>query len=207
MYDAATQMKPLWICLLLSWAAAPAPRLIPFPKEIEPRPGAFALDRQLVLEAEPALAPLLARRIAEELALARLSPPPVRAALGGGRLVRLHAGKPGDPPRLSFRSGATEEDYVLRVEPDAIALGAPGDAGLFHGLETLCQLIRANREGNALPCLAIRDWPSIRWRAFQDDLTRGPSTRLEQLKGEVSLGAYFKLNVFTYYMEYQYAFR
>ena len=25
-----------------------------------------------------------------------------------------------------------------------------------------------------LPCLLIRDWPTLRWRCFQDDLTRGP---------------------------------
>src|SRR5262249_43825598 len=79
-------------------------------------------------------------------------------------------------------------------------------AGLYYGVQTLCQLIRANRRGEALPCLAIRDWPSLHWRCFQDDLTRGPSTILESLKAEAALGAYLKLNLMTYYMEHQFAF-
>ena len=80
-------------------------------------------------------------------------------------------------------------------------------AGLFYGLQTLCQMIRANRQGDTLPCLKIRDWPSLRWRGFQDDLTRGPNSTLETLRFEASLGASFKLNLMTYYMEYQFDFK
>ncbi|MBN2506440.1 MAG: hypothetical protein JXQ71_07085 [Verrucomicrobia bacterium] len=46
----------------------------------------------------------------------------------------------------------------------------------------------------------------MRWRCFQDDMTRGPSSTLDTLKFEASLGAYLKLNLMTYYMEHQYAF-
>ena len=38
-------------------------------------------------------------------------------------------------------------------------------------------------------------------------MTRGPSSTLAQLKREVWLGAELKLNLFTYYMEYQFAFK
>ena len=38
-------------------------------------------------------------------------------------------------------------------------------------------------------------------------MTRGPSSTLETLKFEVALGAQLKMNLFTYYMEYQYAFK
>ena len=67
-------------------------------------------------------------------------------------------------------------------------------------------MIRANRRGDALPGLSIRDWPSLRWRCFQDDLTRGPSSKLETLEFEASLAASLKLNLMTYYMESQFAF-
>ncbi|HIQ21285.1 MAG TPA: hypothetical protein EYH34_08640, partial [Planctomycetes bacterium] len=69
------------------------------------------------------------------------------------------------------------------------------------------QLIRANRHQDHLPALVVRDWPSFRWRCFQDDMTRGPSSTLATLQREVALGALLKMNLFTYYMEYQYAFR
>jgi hypothetical protein len=88
-----------------------------------------------------------------------------------------------------------------------VACTARHPAGVHYGLQTLCQLIRANRRENALPCLEISDWPSLRWRCFQDDMTRGPSSRLETLKFEAALGSYLKLNLMTFYMEYQYAFK
>ena len=94
-----------------------------------------------------------------------------------------------------------------RSAPDEIVCAAKDPAGLFCGLQTLCQLIRANRQGDTLPCLQIRDWPSLRWRCFQDDMTRGPSSTLDTLKFEASLASYLKLNLMTYYMEYQFAFK
>jgi hypothetical protein len=102
--------------------------------------------------------------------------------------------------------GNRPESYGLEVRPEEIVCTANDAAGLFYGLQTLCQLIRANRQGDTLPCLKIRDWPALRWRCFQDDLTRGPSSTLDTLKFEASLAAQFKLNLMTYYMEYQYLF-
>ena len=100
-----------------------------------------------------------------------------------------------------------ESSYVLEVSEREIRCRAADASGLFYGAETLCQLIRANRIGNDLPCLTIRDWPSLRWRCFQDDMTRGPSSTLNTLQQHIDLGAELKMNLFTYYMEYQYAFQ
>ncbi|MGB2821975.1 MAG: family 20 glycosylhydrolase, partial [Phycisphaerae bacterium] len=97
--------------------------------------------------------------------------------------------------------------YVLEVRPTEVLCGAPRTGGLLHAAATLRQLIRANRTGATLPCLRIEDWPSLRWRCFQDDLTRGPSSRLATMKRDVRLGAYLRMNVWTYYMEYQYAWK
>jgi hypothetical protein len=93
------------------------------------------------------------------------------------------------------------------VSPEQILGFAGHEAGLHHAVQTLRQLVRANREGNALPCLGIRDWPTLRWRCLQDDITRGPSPRREILKEQADLGAFLKLNLLTYYMEHQFAFR
>ena len=97
--------------------------------------------------------------------------------------------------------------YVLRVGPNGTTVHGAGPAGLRHGAAMLAQVIRANRGPAGLPCLVIHDWPTLRWRCFQDDLTRGPSTRPDALESERDLGSDLKLNMFTYYMEYQYAFR
>ena len=102
---------------------------------------------------------------------------------------------------------APGESYSLDVTPATVRCSGIDSAGLLYAVQTLCQLIRANRTDAGLPCLEIRDWPSLRWRCFQDDLTRGPSSTPATLRQHVDLGSELKMNLFTYYMEYQYAFQ
>ncbi len=181
-------------------------RLVPFPKRVELRQGTFSLERKLVLETPATSAKLLARQLGEELRLAGLEMPEVRDISGNMQWLRLSC-QPGIvPSKPIFREHAATEDYLLNVQSDEVVCFAPSEIGLAHGIQTLCQLIRANRRGNAFPCLSISDWPSLTWRAFQDDMTRGPSATLDTLKREIDLGTAFKMNMFTYYMEYQYAF-
>lgn len=194
-------------------------RLVPFPKRISLQPERFALDRQLVFEAPADMAGLFARQIGDELRLAGLRQPEVRVVGGRASFWRLSEKPGGAVPAFQFRDRATTEAYSLEIRPGEIICGAPvadspkesatfgGSAGLFYGLQTLCQHIRANRKDNALPCLKVSDWPSLRWRCFQDDLTRGPSSRAATLQREVAIGSGLKMNLFTYYMEYQYAFK
>jgi hypothetical protein len=182
-------------------------RLVPFPKEIEVRQGVFAVKPDLVLEAPAGAAPLLAAQVEAELRRAGLPAPKAQPLEKEARFWRLSSKAGASAPQLRLRDGAGAEDYVLEVKPDGVVCSAPGEAGLFYGLQTLLQLIRANRRDDGLPCLTIRDWPSLRWRCYQDDMTRGPSSKLDTLKHEADWGAHLKMNLFTYYMEYQYAFR
>ena len=201
--------------VLVAWSGAFAAtqdasglRLVPFPKRVRVRDGGFPLDRGLVLEAPAGVAGVLVGQVGDELRRAGLQGPEVRSLDKGAAHWRL-SGQAGGAAPAAFqpRDGAGAEDYRLDVRPEEIVCVGSGPAGLFYGVQTLCQLIRANRTDNALPCLEVRDWPSLRWRCFQDDMTRGPSSRLETLQSEVAIGAGLKMNLFTYYMEYQYAFR
>ncbi|MBN2475522.1 MAG: family 20 glycosylhydrolase [Pirellulales bacterium] len=182
-------------------------RLVPFPKQVALRQGTFSLGERLVLEAPNGLAPILAEALAAELKLAGLPAPAVRPHEHASPFWRLAAGPTDGPPQPRLREEATPEDYALAVRKDTVVCNAGGDTGLWYGMQTLCQLIRANRTDNRLPCLAVGDWPSLRWRCFQDDLTRGPSSTLDTLKLHVDLGAAMKMNLLTYYMEYQFAFK
>jgi hexosaminidase len=181
-------------------------RLVPFPKEVRLLTGEFSLGRPLVLEAPDAQVEVFARLLKEELQRAGLKSAQIRTNGSPGLAFRLTTGTaPGALPSLPREPHP--EFYSLEVRADEVVCTAAQPAGLVHGLHTLCQLIRANRHGDALPCLTIRDWPALRWRAFQDDMTRGPSSKLDTLKFEASLGSYLKLNLMTFYMEYQYAFK
>ena len=185
-------------------------RLVPFPKQVRVHQGAFALDRQLVLDVPGETAPLFDRLITLEFTRAGLPSPKLRTLNTDTNRIRLAVESRHEedtPSTLSFRDGATEEDYALDIRPEEIVCTAPGKPGLYYGVQTLLQLIRANRRQEGIPCLLIRDWPSLRWRCFQDDMTRGPSSKLDTLKFEVATGAHFKMNLFTYYMEHQYAFK
>jgi len=185
-------------------------RLVPSPKKITLASGQIDLRGKWVFEIPVGL-PIIGQLVAEEMARAGLTPPEVKSLPGDSAILQFRLTRPGtvaEPPQLpEFRSGATSEDYVLCVNPQEIVGLAPGDSGLLYAAMTLCQLLRANRgESGSLPCLLIEDWPVLRWRCFQDDLTRGPSTKLESLERSLALGAFFKYNLWTYYMEYQFAF-
>ncbi len=181
-------------------------RLVPFPKSVALEAGRFSFDKSLAFEVSDGQGELPAQLLNAELQ---------RAGLRGVRASRLRSAVPAF--RLTARKRSlilpalpqqtSSESYALEVRPNEIACAARDPAGLFCGLQTLCQLIRANRQGTALPCLTIRDWPSLRWRCFQDDMTRGPSSTLDTLEFEASLASYLKLNLMTYYMEYQFAFK
>jgi hypothetical protein len=181
-------------------------RLVPFPKSVVLEAGRFSLGKSLTFEISDGQGELPAQLLNAELQ---------RAGLRGVRVSRLKSAVPAF--RLAARKHAlvlpalpeqtSLESYALDVRADEIVCAAKDAAGLFCGMQTLCQLIRANRQGDTLPCLTIRDWPSLRWRCFQDDMTRGPSSTLDTLKFEASLASYLKLNLMTYYMEYQFEFK
>jgi hypothetical protein len=181
-------------------------RLVPFPKQVTLADGTFDLQRPLVLETGQAAGSSLVAAIVDELKRAGLPTPKIATNAAHPLVLRLSTGPVAGPITFKFRDGATPDDFQLKIEREAITGGGQGPAGAFYAAQTLCQLIRANRDGTRLPCLSIDDWPSLRWRCAQDDLTRGPSSTLATLQRGVEIGAALKLNMWTYYMEYQYAF-
>ncbi len=198
----------LWSGPSLCADESEALRLVPFPKEVRFEPGCFDGQQRLVLEAPADRLAVLAQLVSEEFLRAGLARPEPRAAQQPGHTLRVLAeGQTAAPEPEPLRAKANEEEYTLRVAPAGIVVQARGPAGLFYGVQTVRQLVRANRQGGRLRCLAIRDWPALRWRCFQDDLTRGPSATFGTLQQEIDGGAELKMNLFTYYMEYQYAFR
>jgi hypothetical protein len=181
-------------------------RLIPFPKEITLERGTFSLEHPLVLEVPNGSSNVIAQLLIDELNQVSLKLSEVRGLTSSVPAFRI-SGQPGTLKTPPLPTNDVPEKYALDVWTNEIVGAAQDATGLIYAAQTLCQLIRANREGNSLPSLTIRDWPKLRWRGFQDDMTRGPSSTLANLKIEAGLGSYFKFNLMTYYMEYQYAFK
>ncbi len=216
-------MSTTWVgsvcCLLLPAVALAAPievgalRLVPFPKEVTVAEGGFRLPtaaESLTLAVTPreGVVVAVAALVAEIAAVCPGSQvrPGAEATAGpllGFTLERSGAGKQEFPLPPD---GGWGEGYALQVSADRVVGTARALPGLANALRTLTQLLRANRHAGAIPALSIRDWPSLRYRGYQDDMTRGPSSKPSFLQEEVDLGAALKMNLFTYYMEQQFAF-
>jgi len=108
---------------------------------------------------------------------------------------------------LTLPDKATEEGYILCTGEDVIFIAARTEAGLFYGVQTLKQLIRANRTGNSIPALTITDWPALRYRGWMDDISRGPIPTVDFLKDCIRKMSEFRLNFFTLYTEHTFSLK
>lgn len=207
-----------FICLtaISTFARDPSElRLIPFPKQVTlDEEQEFSLNTPLQLYVSSNDEPLLTETIVAELKRAGFNAPKRIDGDFGEMLVILAAAEtPVDdvinsttlPNEAGEGKSDVDESYAITVTPKVIVCLGKGETGLFYAVQTLCQLIRANvSDDGMIPCMTIRDWPSMKYRCFQDDLSRGPSPHLETLFKEFDLGASLKHNMFTYYMEDQF---
>jgi hexosaminidase len=190
-------------------AAAPAraaddPRLIPKPREITvgaliPLSRAVSIDG--VGNDDDRFA---AREFAESL-----TDRGFRATLSGGAGYRVSLLRATSAEAksiladhdLALKDAMVAEGYVLVVgKNEAHVIGATG-SGVFYGLQTLKQLIRTDGGTPRIQLATIRDWPALKYRGFQDDLSRGPLPTLEFQKKQIRLFAAYKLNTFSPYFE------
>ena len=99
------------------------------------------------------------------------------------------------------------QEYTIDINPDNICISAPTSQGLFYGAQSLKQLIRHQllTENNLnLPCYGIYDFPSLEYRGWMDDISRGPIPTTEFIKEEIRRLAEYKFNFFNLYTEHLY---
>src|ERR1035441_9244132 len=136
-------------------------RLVPFPKSVALEAGRFSFQKSLTFEISDGQGEMPAQLLNAELQ---------RAGLRGVRVSRLKSAVPAFRIAAKKRSlilpvlpeQTASESYALDVRADEIVCAARDPAGLFCGLQTLCQLIRANCQGDTLPCLKMLDRKSTR---------------------------------------------
>ena len=181
-------------------------RLVPFPKEIRANKGCFDLSLPLSLSVSEEYAEVILGLLKPELQRAGFKAPSVTKLNSSACVVTLASTSQVIDVKSALKKETKEEEYSVTVDKNTITCASNDIKGLLHGVQTLCQLIRANRTSNTIPCLSINDWPSLKWRGYAIDMTRGPSAKLETLKYQVNLSSYVKMNIYSYYMENQYAF-
>ncbi|HXI33972.1 MAG TPA: glycoside hydrolase family 20 zincin-like fold domain-containing protein, partial [Gemmatimonadales bacterium] len=108
---------------------------------------------------------------------------------------------------LVFDSTMHDEGYVLVAAGGGrVTIVAATGAGLFYGAQTLLQLVAGEGGRGRIRGAVIRDWPAMRYRGFQDDLSRGPVPTLDYQKRQIRIAASLKLNVFSPYFEHTLAY-
>ncbi len=97
------------------------------------------------------------------------------------------------------------QEYHIIVICNHILVSAPTPQGLFYGAQSLKQLIRHQllTENNLnIPCYEIFDYPSLEYRGWMDDISRGPIPTKEFIKEEIRRLAEYKFNFFNLYTEH-----
>jgi len=91
------------------------------------------------------------------------------------------------------------EGYRLTITPNNITIAAKG-AGLFYGIQTLIQLIPADKGAVAkLPCVQIEDYPRFDYRGLMLDVCRHFFS-IQFVKKYIDLMAAYKLNTFHWHL-------
>ncbi len=167
--------------------ANPMLQIVPRPRRTRARAGTFVFNHPDLRVETPRHPPVCIAHKIRELGFHAVQRTP-----GDGWCVRIGAeiAAPNPP--------AHPEGYALRVTPDGIAVvGQDGD-GLFWGLITLQQLLRAS---NRIPGVDIRDWPRWPLRYHHDDISRGQISTVADFKRIIRLLSYYKIKYYTPYIE------
>ena len=104
--------------------------------------------------------------------------------------------------KLAFDAPMDSEGYVLAIEPHEATIVASAGAGVFYGVQTFKQLLPLPGAPRTLPTGTVRDWPAMRYRGIDDDLSRGPFPTLEFQKHQIRVFASFKINIYSPYFEH-----
>jgi hexosaminidase len=151
------------------------PGVIPQPVSLEPAPGYFELLPSTSIYAAPGKP--------EVLAVAQYLAGKLRPSIGFDLLVTA-AGEAPPPGAVLLEitdadPSLGDEGYLLTVAPDQVTLAALKPAGLFHGVQTVRQLLPPSIESGSLqpgpwrlPAVRIRDYPRFSWRGAMLDIAR-----------------------------------
>lgn len=131
-------------------------------------------------------------------------------SIGGGKILVGSLDNPKiksafESLKLVIPSNLNEEGYALIVTNNRVIVGGKTDAGTFYGLQTLKQLVRGEGANAFIQSARIVDFPTMRYRAFSDDISRGLVPTVDYIKRQIRTFAYFKMNMHSLYMEHTFA--
>ena len=98
------------------------------------------------------------------------------------------------------RTALTRQAYRLSLKPSLITITANASQGLYYGIQTFLQLLRAQAPKKDLPEGEITDWPNVEVRMiYWDDAHH--LEKLSALKRIIRQASTYKINAFTIKLE------
>jgi len=178
-------------------AGASPPRIIPQPASLSLAGGApFAVTkgtRVTLVGANPEVA-AIGETLAALFRRATDFPAPVSTPATGSGTGSVEL-------RLTSDASLGEDGYRLTVTSDSVRLVAGTPAGLFHGVQTIRQLLPVDIESDIgmerswlLPAVTVVDRPRFGWRGSMLDPARHFLT-VKEVEQYIDLMALYKLNV------------
>jgi len=186
-----------------------AVQIIPEPKRVEATSENFRLKSGMRIS--PANSKSEADRFAaRDFAADVRQTAKVELKIGGGNILIGLLGdarvrKELDRAKLEIPADLNAEGYVLIVASNKIIVGGASEAGTFYGLQTLKQLVRGEGTAAYVQGARIVDYPTMRYRAFSDDVSRGVVPTVDYVKRQIRTFAMFKMNMHSLYMEHTFA--
>jgi hexosaminidase len=102
---------------------------------------------------------------------------------------------------LTFSKEMQQEGYALVSDGQSMDVIASSSVGLFYGAQTVKQLVDVDKGVPSIALVNVRDWPAMRYRAIDDDLSRGPIPTVDYQKEQIRKFAAYKLNIYSPYFE------
>lgn len=131
-----------------------------------------------------------------------LVPYPIRIDLRDGVAGHSVPDEGALPVEESLGNGLRlpKHGYRLVIGEDSARMQARDATGLFHGRQTVRQLVaQARREGGSIPALEIVDYPRFPWRGAHLDVGRH-FFPIDTVKAFIDRMALHKLNVFHWHL-------
>jgi len=202
--------------------AAPPLKLIPIPRYVTPsgtQPLADGLQISCHLPCAPedqfAIDDLKATLAARGIPVNATSPVNILVARYGTPLANSiysdALNSPATPPSTTapptpMPDEMKPEGYAILPDGKGLALTAASSSGIFYALQTVKQLVTGISTNAVLHQATIRDWPAMKYRGLDDDLSRGPVTTLDFQKKLIRTLAAYKINLYSPYFEHTAAY-
>jgi hexosaminidase len=183
--------------------------VIPDLQQVELRDGDLRFGPEWLLERSASIAENdVAVEILQSELQSRFGLPPNGTAKAGTivhlemRVGGVQPGSATDPDKQAI----IDQAYRIEIGGSRVTITANAPEGLFYGVGTLVQLLRARGSGLYLPQCRITDWPDLHLRhIYWDDAHHLES--LPELKRAIRQAAFFKINGFVLKLEGHFQFR